>query len=39
METYCDTCKKNTGINNCAVKRTKQNILILESNCVFWGKK
>ena len=32
METYCVTCKKNTGNNNSNIGRTKQNRLISVSN-------
>ena len=33
METYCDSCKKNTANKNSSVRRTKQNRLMLLSNC------
>ena len=39
METYCVSCKKNTGNKNYTVKRTKQNTLMLLSNCVTCGMK
>ena len=39
MEMYCFTCKKNTGNKNSSVKRTKQNKLMLVSNCAVCGKK
>ena len=39
METYCVSCKKNTGNKNSTVKRTKQNRLMLISNSAVCGKK
>ena len=39
METYCVNCKKNISTQNVSVRRTKQNRLILLSNCVICGKK
>ena len=39
METYCASCKKNTANKNLNVRRTKQNKLILLSNCAVSGKK
>ena len=39
METYCGSCKKNTGNKNSNVKRIKQSRLMLVSNCVVCGKK
>ena len=33
METYCASCKKNTANRNSSVVRTKQNRLMLASNC------
>ena len=39
METYCVSCKKNTASENSNVRKTKQNRLMLLSNCVFCGKK
>ena len=39
MEMYYFTCKKNTGNKNSSVKRTKQNRLMLVSNCAACGKK
>ena len=33
MQTYCVSCKKNTANQNPSVRRTKQNMLILVSNC------
>ena len=39
METYCVSCKKNTANTNSGIRRTKQNRLILVSNCAVCGKK
>ena len=39
METYCVSCKKNTAFENSSVSKTKQNRLMLLSNCTFCGKK
>ena len=39
METYCISCKKNTGNINSSVRRTRQNRLMLVSNCAFCGKQ
>ena len=39
METYCDSCKKNTANKNSNVRKTKQNRLMLLSNCAIYGKK
>ena len=39
MKTYCVSCKKNTAYENSSVRRTKQNRLILVSNCASCGKK
>ena len=39
METYCVGCRKNTANENASVRRTKQNRLMLLSNCAVWGKK
>ena len=39
METYCVSCKKNTANKRSGVRRTKQNRLILASNCAICGKK
>ena len=39
IKPYCVSCKKNTAINNSSVRRTKQNRLILVSNCSIWAKK
>ena len=38
METYCVSCKKNTA-NKILVLKTKQNALILSSNCAVCGRK
>ena len=39
MKTYCVSFKKNTANKNSSVRRTKQNRLILVSNCAVYGKK
>ena len=39
METYCASCKKYTADKNSSVKKTKQNSLMLLSNCAVCGKK
>ena len=39
METNCVSCKKNTANENSSARKTKQNILILLSNCAVCGKK
>ena len=39
METYCFSRGKNTGNKNSSVKKTKQNRLMLVSNCAVCGKK
>ena len=39
MKTYCVSCKKNTANENSSVRKTKQNILMLVSNCAVCGKK
>ena len=39
METYCVSCKKYTADKNSSVKKTKQNSLMLLSNCAVCGKK
>ena len=36
---YCVSCKINPGNKNYTVKRTKQNRLMLVSNCAVCGKK
>ena len=39
MKTYCVICKNNTKNNNFSVRRTRQNRLMLLSNCTICGKK
>ena len=39
METYRVSCKKYTANENSSVKKTKQNRLMLLSNCAVCGKK
>ena len=39
METHCVNCKKNTANENSSAKNTKQNTLMLLSNCAVCGKK
>ena len=39
METYCISCKKNTANENLSVRKTKQNRLMLLSNCAVCSKK
>ena len=39
METYCVSCKKNTGNKNSSVRKTKRNRSMLLSNCSICGKK
>ena len=39
MKTYCVSCKKYTANENSNVRRTKQNRLMLLSNCAICGKK
>ena len=39
METYCVSFRKNTANENLSVRKTKQNRLMLLSNCAFCGKK
>ena len=39
METYCVSCKKYTGNENSNVRKTKQNRLMLLSNCTVYSKK
>ena len=39
MEMHCISCKKYTGNENSIVRKTKQNRLILISNCAVSGKK
>ena len=39
METYCVSYKKHIENKNSNVRKTKQNILMLLSNCSVCGKK
>ena len=39
MKTYCVSCKKDTKNKNSSVRKTKQNRLMLLSNCAICGKK
>ena len=39
MENYCVSCKKYTANKNSSVRKTKQNRLILLSNCAICGKR
>ena len=39
METYCVSPRKYTGNENSNVRKTKQNRLMLLSNCSICGKK
>ena len=39
MKTYCVSCKKKTANQISSVRRTKQNKLILLSNCAVCGEK
>ena len=40
MEPYCVSCKKNTSKkNNSRIRKTKQNRLMLLSNCAVCDKK
>ena len=39
METYCVSCNKNTANENSSDRKTKQNKLMLLSNCAVCGKK
>ena len=39
MENYCVCCKKNTSNTNSYVRKTKENRLMLLSNCAICGKK
>ena len=38
MKTHCSSCKKVTVYKNSCVRKTKQNRLMLLSNCVICGK-
>ena len=39
LDTYCVSCKKNTSNENWSVRKTKQNSIMLLSNCAICGKK
>ena len=39
MGMYCVNCQKNAANENSSVSRTKQDILILVSNCVACSRK
>ena len=39
METCCVSCKKNTASENSSVRKSKQNRLMLLSNCAICGKE
>ena len=39
METYCVSCKKSNANKNSSVRKTKQNRLMLLSNCACVKKK
>ena len=39
MEPYCVSCKKNAANKNSSIRKTKQNKLMLSSNCAVCGKK
>ena len=39
MKTYCISFKKNTANVNSSVRKSKQNRLMLLSNCIVCGKK
>ena len=39
MENYCASCKKNTANENSSVRKTKQNRLMLLSNCGIYCEK
>ena len=39
METYCVSCKKYTVNENLSVRKTKQNRLMILSNCTVCSKK
>ena len=39
MKTYCVSSKKYTADKNSSVRKTKQNRLMLLSNCAVCGKK
>ena len=37
MEKYCVSCKLNTANENSSIRRTKQNRVMLVSNCAACG--
>ena len=39
MEKSCVSCKTNTAKDNSSVRKTKQNRVMLLSNCAIYGKK
>ena len=39
METYCVSCRKYNSNQNSSVRKTKQNRLMLLSNCAICDKK
>ena len=39
METYCVSCKKYAANKNSSARKTKQNRLMILSNCAVCGKK
>ena len=39
METYCMKCRKNTKNIDPKVVRTKNNKLIMQSKCIYYGIK
>ena len=39
MDTYCVSSKKNTVNKNSRVRRTEENIFLIESTCAIYGKK
>ena len=39
METYCVSCNKNTANEGSSVRETKENRLMLLSNCAVCDKK
>ena len=39
MDASCASCKKNLANENSSVRKTKQDRLMLLSNCAVYGKK
>ena len=39
VETNCASCRKHTANKNSSIRKTKQNKLMLLSNCAICGKK